>query len=73
MGNPCRIVRRTGVGGRAQYIIQQKHFLFRWWWVDGWINSSCGACCTDNFDSLLLAQQNLCYFDGSQPVDEVVG
>jgi hypothetical protein len=67
-----RIVERTSVDGSVKYVIQQKHFLFRWWWVDAWVNSLDGAWCTDSFDSLEEAQQNLCYFDGSVCKEEVV-
>ena len=28
-------------------VIQQKHFLFRWRVVDGWINENIGASCND--------------------------
>ena len=28
----CRIIERTSVDGRKSYVIQQKHFLFRWCW-----------------------------------------
>jgi len=66
-----RIVKRTGVDGRIQYIIQQKHFLFYWGWVDAWLNSSCGASCKDYFDTFKEAEDNLCYFDGSAHIDEV--
>ena len=68
----CRIIERTNVDGRKKYVIQQKHFLFRWSWVDAWINSDCGAACTDNFSTLEEAQKNLCYFDGSKCVELVV-
>ena len=68
----CRIVKRTHVDGEISYIIQQKHFWFRWWWVDAWVNSLLSADCKDNFDSLEEAQQNLCYFDGSSCRDEVI-
>ena len=67
-----RIVKRTHTNGNVKYIIQQKHFLFRWWWVDAWINSSSGACCTDDFGSLEEAKNNLCYFDGSKGEEIVV-
>ena len=68
----CRIVKRTEVDGRIRYVIQQKHFLFRWWWVDAWINSSVGAYCTDDFDSIEEVKKNLCYFDGSHHEDEII-
>lgn len=68
----CRIVERTNVDGRVLYVIQQKHFLFRWWWVDAWINSEDGASCRDDFTTLEEARRNLCYFDGSKSNDHVV-
>ncbi len=71
MAKKVRIVERTNVDGRKEYVIQQKHFLFRWWWVDAWINSSCTSC-KDYFDSLEEANKNLCYFNGSKPIDVVV-
>ena len=67
-----RIIERTNVDGRVEYIIQQKHFLFRWWWVDAWVNSSSGADCRDSFSSLKEAKENLCYFDGSKISEKVV-
>ena len=66
-----RIIRRTEVDGRIVFVIQQKHFLFRWWWVDAWINSVAGAATVDYFNSIERAQENLCYFDGTK-VREVV-
>ena len=68
----CRIIERTSVDGRKSYVIQQKHFLFRWCWVDAWINSDCGAACTDSFSTFEEAQKNLCYFDGSKCIERVV-
>ena len=72
MSNKVRIIKRTGVDGRIKYVIQQRHFLFRWWWVDAWVNSSSGASCNDSFDSMNEAKRNLCYFDSSKPVDEII-
>ena len=66
-----RIIQRTCPSGEIKYVIQQKHFLFRWMWVDGWINSSCGANCTDSFGSLEEAQKNLWMFDGSKCTEKV--
>ncbi len=68
----CRIIKRILPCGRIKYIIQQKHFLFRWWWVDAWINSMSGAWCTDDFDSLEEAEKNLCWFDGTKSTEKVV-
>ena len=67
-----RIIERTSPNGRIQYVIQQKHDLFRWWWVDAWINSMCGASCKDYFDSLEEAKNNLCFFDGTKCKEVVV-
>jgi hypothetical protein len=61
----CRIIERTCPDGSVSYVIQQKHFLFRWWWVDAWVNSWDGAWCQDTFPSLEEAVSNLCYFDGT--------
>lgn len=68
-----RIVERTGVDGNKEYVIQQKHFLFRWQWVDAWINSMMSrAARRDSFSTLQEAKNNLCYFNGSKPVDKIV-
>ena len=68
----ARIVERTAPNGEKTWVIQQKHFLFRWWWVDAWMNSSCGASCNSTFYSLEEAEKNLCFFDGTKTVDKVV-
>ena len=68
----CRIIERTDVDSQVRYVIQQKHFLFRWWWVDAWVNSPDGASCTDTFSSLEDARKNLCYFNGATTADRVV-
>ena len=67
-----RIVERTAPDGRVTYVIQQPHFLFRWWWIDAWVNSSCGAACQDSFSTLEEAQRNLCWFDGTPSTDGVM-
>ena len=67
-----RIIKRTGVDDIVEYVIQQKHFLFRWWWVDAWVNSTCGAFCTDSFSTMEEAKKNLCYFDGTKTKEEVI-
>jgi hypothetical protein len=68
----ARIVKRTHVDGSVCYVIQQKHFLFRWWWVDAWINSGCGTACKDHFLTLEEARKHLCYFDETQTKEEVM-
>ena len=72
MSKKIRIIERAMPDGRVEFTIQQKHFLFFWWWVDAWINSSAGASCTDSFSTLEEAQKNLCYFDGTNCREVVV-
>ena len=67
-----RIIERTCLDGRVKFVIQQPHFLFRWQWVDGWVNSWCGAYCVDSFDTLEKAKANLRYFDGSKCKERVM-
>jgi hypothetical protein len=69
----ARIIKRTHPSGRVEYVIQQRHWLFRWWWVDAWINAGHVAACKDSFSTLDQAKDNLWQFDGSKPVDQVVG
>ena len=68
----ARIVKKTFPDGRVCYTIQQKHFLFKWIWVDAWINSSFGAGCQDSFPTLEQARKHLCYFDGAKTKIEEV-
>jgi len=70
MAKKVRIVERKYPDGRISYVIQQKHMLFRWWWVDAWMN--CDVNCIDSFSSLAEAKKNLCYFDGSRASEKVV-
>ena len=56
--------------GRVEFTIQQKHFLFFWWWVDAWVNNDVST--TDSFSTLEEAQKNLCYFDGTKCREVVV-
>ena len=68
----ARIVERTSPDGRKEYVIQQRHFLFRWLWVDAWVNSFFGASCRDSWFTLEEAKENLCFFDGTSFKDRVV-
>ena len=67
-----RIIERTNVNGRKSWVIQQKHFLFIWWWVDAWVNSPGGGYSIDSFNSLEEAKNNLCYYDGTKVKEKVV-
>lgn len=68
----ARIIKRTNPGGDVKYVIQQKHFLFRWQWVDAWCNSLSGPSCQDTWSTLEEAEDNMCWFDGTGWKDEVV-
>lgn len=68
----ARIIERTLSSGRVEFVIQQRHFLFFWWWVDAWVNSSCGAACQDSWSTLEEARENLCRFDGTKIKERVV-
>jgi hypothetical protein len=65
-----RIVEVTDVMGEKTYVIEQRHFLFRWWWVNASINYLCD--CQDTFRTLDAAQRNLPYFDGTKATMRVV-
>lgn len=65
-----RIVETTYPDGTKDYTIQQKHFLFRWWWVAASVNDEYGP--SDTFMTLEKAKENLWYFDGSKPISKVV-
>jgi len=68
----ARIIKRTDPSGNFEYVIQQKHFLFFWLWVDAWVNSLNGAWCMDSFSTLEEAQKNLCNFDGTPIIEEEI-
>lgn len=67
----ARIIKRTLPSGRVRYVIQQKHFLFRWWWVDAWVNSI-NPYVNYEFDSLESAHENMCWFDDTKIKEEVI-
>ena len=68
----ARIVERNAPDGRKSWVIQQRHFLFRWWWVDAWVNAWEGASCNDSYFSLEEARKHLCFFDGTPTTERVV-
>ena len=55
----ARIVKRTNVDGRIEFTIQQRHFLFFWWWVDAWMNNDVST--TDSFSTFEEAKKKLKY------------
>ena len=65
----ARIIKRTKVSGSIHYVIQQRHWFFRWLWVAGWINNLSAV---DTFPTLESARANMRYFDGSRSTDEVI-
>lgn len=64
-----RIVKRTTESGE-KYVIQQKHFFFKWWWVNASINTDC----CDTYSTLDAAKENAARFTGKGTgvLDEVV-
>jgi len=67
-----RIVKRTYPDDSVRFVIQQKHWILWWMWVDAWLNSWMGAMCLDTFFTLKEAETHLCYFDGTKIKDEEV-
>jgi hypothetical protein len=64
-----KIVKVT-YGGQTFYQIKQRHFIFFWWWVDAWVNSSMGASAPmDTFETLEEAQKNMYKFDGTKAIE----
>jgi hypothetical protein len=55
--------------GRVKFTIQQKHFLFFWWWVDAWVNNDVST--VDSFSTLEEAKKELCWFDGTKIKQEI--
>lgn len=64
-----RIVERTYKGSSTCYVIQERHFIFRWWWVDAWVNRSVGF--TDTFDTMEKALEALARID-KKAVDRIL-
>jgi len=62
-----RIVERTNVNGRIDFVIQQKRSFFGLKWVD-----ACPVWCTNSFGTLGEAKVNLHYFNGATHTDRVV-
>ena len=66
----ARIIERTYPDGKKEYVIQQRHFLFRWWWIDAGCNSFDWR--QDTWSTLKEAQRNLCRFDGTPIIERVM-
>jgi hypothetical protein len=64
----ARIIERTQPDGCIKYVIQQKHFIFRWLWVDVHIN---WEYCQDSFGLFEEAKGHLPYFDGTKNKDKI--
>lgn len=60
----ARIVEITKPDGNIIYVIQQKHWLFRWIWVSAGCNTYDWV--IDTFSSEKEAKKNLCWFDGTK-------
>jgi len=62
--NKVRIVKREYVQHVTTYVIQKKHWIFRWWWVDG--DSDCERWGNDDtWPSLAQAEKNVWRYDGT--------
>lgn len=69
----ARILKTTTPTGGVFYTIQQRHYIFRWWWVDAWINSWLGAACPQTtFNNYADALKQLPLFNGGKYTQEVV-
>jgi len=68
-----RIVERTAdvVTGRKVYVIEQKHFIFTWWWVEASVNRDF-VYTKDTFNTKQEAIDALPYFDGTNIEDVTV-
>ena len=64
----CRIIERIRVDKKIEYVIQQKHWLFIWWWVDAWKDDLYRAA----FNTLEEAMENLRYFDGTKAIEKII-
>lgn len=64
-----RIIERLYPDGRVTFVVQQKHWLFFWLWVDA--SSNYSGCCPpiDELYSLEEATKAGWRFDGSKPID----
>ncbi len=69
MAKKVRIVERTKVSGKKVYVIQMKHYIYWFWWVDASMNLFDRNCIFDTFEDALL---NVRYFDGTKDKDIVI-
>jgi hypothetical protein len=67
----CRIVKITYPDGRVRFQIQQKHWLFKWWWRAASFNYIYPYI-TDTFDTLEEAEKVLWFFEGKKKQVEVI-
>ncbi len=66
-----RIVKITFPDSSVRYQIQQRHFLFKWWWVPAWVNS-CNPWVEDTFRTLEEANKHIYLFEKPHCKIEVV-
>jgi hypothetical protein len=67
----CRIVKST-FDGKETYIIEQRHFLFMWWWVSATVNCLGGEYMNDEFSTLDEAEAHVKYYDHTKPKREIL-
>lgn len=54
------------------YVIQQKHFIFWWMWVDAAYNYLFINKPSDTYHTLEYAKEMLRYFDGTKNPDKII-
>lgn len=67
----ARLVEIIYPDGTKAYQIQQRHFLFRWWWVPAWVNSW-DPYIRDTFTSLDDAKSTLALYNGPKKRTRVI-
>lgn len=66
-----RIIERTYPDGRVEYTIQKRHGIFRWAWVDVYLESWKGSNCQGTPPTLRYVQLRL-FFDSSYGYQKLV-
>lgn len=66
-----RIVEISYPSGAVAYQIQQRHFLFFWWWVPAWMNSG-DPYVQDTFKNLDDAKSTLALYNGPKKRTRVI-
>lgn len=68
----ARILKITDFDGKVSYEIQQRHFLWKWLWVNACENFPEGVSGPTWFDDYEKAKEHLIYFNGTKKMKEVM-